>query len=455
MHHLMNLSIRGHLARAVVIFLATASLAIAQWNQVTPASSPSARSGAAMDFVPQNAGLVMFGGGAPFINNETWIYDGLNWAQQSPATSPTARMGMELVYDSARGVAVLYGGLASPISIPPPTSETWEWDGVSWTQVSVSTNAGPRYKYGACFDSVRNQVVMYGGANSQLLGVPINQTWEYAGTAWSLAPTTGNPGPRERPSMCFHAGQGVSVLFGGYDGFSLKDETWVYDGTSWTQVAISGSKPSPRNAAKMVYDPIRDLCVLTGGQDNVGPLSDTWTFDGTSWTQQPGTTQTIRDHAFAFLPTIGQSVKFGGFAAAPFTLSNQTWEFGTGVYGSGCSGTAGVPSLVAASALRLGQSWSVDVDNLNPTFNLAFVAIGLTKLPGVDLSVINMPGCFAYTNPDLLVSVTGSAGQASWSWPAVVGPIGAGLYAQALCLDPAANGFGFTTSNAVFATITN
>ena len=147
--------------------------------------------------------------------------------------------------------------------------------------------------------------------------------------------------------------------------------------------------------------------------------------------------------------------RLGGFAAAPFTLSNQTWEFGTGVYGSGCSGTAGVPSLVAASALQLGQSWSVDVDNLNPTFNLAFVAIGLTKLPGVDLSVINMPGCFAYTNPDLLVSVTGTAGQASWSWPAVVGPIGAGLYAQALCLDPAANGFGFTTSNAVFATITN
>lgn len=408
-----------------------------------------------MDFVPQNAGLVMFGGGAPFINNETWIYDGVNWAQQSPATAPSARAGMELVYDSARAVAVLYGGLASPISIPPPTNETWEWDGTTWTQVSPPTSAGPRYKYGACFDSGRSRLVMYGGSSTQLISIPNSQTWEYEGTTWSLISTTGNPGPRDRPSMCFHPGLGQSVLFGGYNGFSLTDETWIYNGAAWTQVAITGSKPSPRNAAKMIYDPVRDLCVLTGGQDNVGPLSDTWTFDGTSWTQQPGSTQTIRDHAFAFLPTTAQAVKFGGFVAAPFTLSNQTWEFGAGIYGSGCVGTFGVPSLVATSAMRLGQGWTVDVDNLNPTFSLAFVVLGLTRLQAVDLTVLNMPGCFAYTTPDLLVSVTGAAGQASWNWPLVAGPIGAGLYAQALCLDPSVNAFGFTASNAVFATITN
>lgn len=429
-------------------------MAFAQWNQVTPASAPSARAGAAMDFVPQNAGLVLFGGSAPFINGETWIFDGVNWAQQSPATSPSPRFSAELVYDSTRAVAVLYGGLASNISIPPPSNETWEWDGSTWTQATPTSNAGPRYRYAACFDSIRSRLVMYGGSDTQLLGPPNNQTWEYEGNTWSLISTTGNPGGRDRAAMCFHPGLGSSVLFGGYNGFSVTDETWLYNGIAWTQVTIAGSKPSPRNAAKMVYDPVRDLVVLTGGQDSA-PLSDTWTFDGSTWTQQPGTTQAIRDHAFAFLPTTAQAIKFAGFASAPNGLSNQTWEFGTGIYGSGCAGTSGVPSLAAASAMQLGQSWTVDVGNINPTFNLAFVVLGLTKLQGLDLAVLNMPGCFGYTTPDLLISVTGAAGQASLTWPTVAGPIGGALYAQALCLDPTVNGFGFTASNAVFATITN
>lgn len=408
-----------------------------------------------MDFVPVNLGLVMFGGGAPFNSNETWVFDGSNWALQAPANAPTPRSGMELVYDSSRGVAVLYGGLATNISIPPPTDETWEWDGTNWTQVTPTTNAGPRYKYGACFDTVRSRLVMFGGSTTQLLGIPNGQTWEYDGTTWSLMTPTGTPGPRDRPAMAFHGGLGQSVLFGGYDGFSLSDETWLYSGTAWTQVTITGAKPSPRNAAKMVYDPVRDLIVLTGGQDSVGPLADTWTFDGTSWTLQPGTTQTVRDHSFAFLPTTSQSVKFGGFAAAPFTLSDETWEFGTGIFGGGCAGSNGVPTLAAATAMKLGQTWTVDAGNLNPSFNLAFFVLGLTKVPPVDLTLLGMPGCSGYTSPDLLISVTGAAGQASWSWPAVAGPIGAGLYVQALCLDPGTNAFGFTTSNAVFATITN
>jgi hypothetical protein len=111
-----------------------------------------------------------------------------------------AANGGSLVFDSGRGVAVLYGGLASNISIPPPASDTWEWDGTDWTAV---TTAGPRYRQGACFDSLRNRVVMFGGATTQLLTPPSNATWEYDGAAWVQVTTTGNPGPRERPAMCF------------------------------------------------------------------------------------------------------------------------------------------------------------------------------------------------------------------------------------------------------------
>lgn len=447
-----------HLVRPLLIVCATASLASAQWIQRNPTTVPAARVAAGMDFVPANAGLVMFGGSgsAPLINNQTWVYNGIDWTQLAPAASPTARFGAQLVYDAARGVAVLYGGLASAISIPPPTSETWEWNGVTWTQATPAANAGPRYRYAACYDSLRSRVVIYGGATTQLLTVPNNQTWEYQGTTWSLATTNGNPGPRDRAAMCFHAGFGKAVLFGGYDGVSLSNQTWIYDGVAgtWNQVVATGPVPAGRNAATLVYDAQRGVCVLTGGQDANGPLTDTWTFDGVRWLQQPTTTQAVRDHMAAYLPTIAHVVKFGGFHAAPNTLSNETWEIGTGIYGLGCPGSNGVPSLVAGTAPQFGQSWTITVANLNPALNFAVLSLGLTQLAGIDLGpLLGMSGCTAYTTPDLMFTLSGAAGSASWTWPVVQPFFGLPLHAQALALDPTVNGFGFTASNAVYATI--
>lgn len=118
------------------------------------------------------------------------------------------------------------------------------------------------------------------------------------------------------------------MLFGGAFSSTIFDATWLYDGTGWTQVATTGIKPPARQAAKMVYDSARDVCVLTGGMTASVIYSDTWEFNGTTWSQQPTSTQPARDHSLAFLPTTRQVVKFGGFAATPNTLSNQTWEFG-------------------------------------------------------------------------------------------------------------------------------
>jgi Galactose oxidase, central domain len=449
MHHTL-LAIAATLA-------ATASPVAAQWLQRSPTTSPSARSGAAMDYVPLNNGLVMFGGSAPGLNNQTWVYDGTDWTQLTPANAPSGRFGAQLVYDQARGVAVLHGGLASAISIPPPSSETWEWDGTTWTLAAPTASAGPRYRYAACYDSIRGRIVMHGGATSQLLGSLTNQTWEYTGTTWTQVTTVGNPGPRDRAAMCFAPALGRAVLFGGSNGSAFTNQTWLYDGVAatWTQVTITGPVPPSRSGATLVYDPLRNVCVLHGGQDASGSLGDTWTFDGTGWLQQPTTTQAVRDHVAAFLPGRNHVVKFGGFVAAPNTLSAETWEIGSGRYGRGCAGSSGVPLLDASTAPQAGQNWTLTVGNLNPTFNLAFLVFGLTVLPGVDLGLLNMPGCTGYTSPDLLISVNGAGGIASWTWSPVPAVSGATFAAQALCFDPSANAFGFTISNAVYGTITN
>ncbi|MBL8730109.1 MAG: hypothetical protein JNM25_16925 [Planctomycetes bacterium] len=442
--------------RAAAAVLLTATLVAAQWTPKSPASSPSARFGAAMTFHAGLGQVLLFGGGTPLINGETWVYDGSGWTQLAPGSSPTARFGAQMVYDPVRAVAVLYGGLAANTSTPPPNSDTWEFDGVTWAQAAPAANAGPRYQYGACFDTLRSRMVLFGGNMSQLAGSPNSQTWEYSGATWTLVTTVGNPGPRNRPAMCFHPVLGKAVLFGGSDSSGLTDETWLYDGAAatWTQVAIAGARPAVRSAAAMVYDPVRNLCVLHGGQNSGGPLADTWTFDGTTWTAQPLQVETVRDHAMAFLPASRTTVKFGGVEANPNFLSNQTREFGAGALGVGCPGSNGVPVLSQTTGLVLGQSYTLQVTNMNPSFSAAALVFGFTQLPGVDLGpLLGMPGCFAFTTLDASTGIVGAGGSAVFVWPAVAGAVGDNWYTQAACFDPGVNGFDLTVSNAVFATI--
>ncbi len=52
------------------------------------------------------------------------------------------------------------------------------------------------------------------------------------------------------------------------------------------------------------------------------------------------------------------------------------------------------PSLWTLNAPRIGQSYTLAIDNLNPTYNLAILLFGFTKypLPGVDLGLlVGMP----------------------------------------------------------------
>src|SRR5262245_15092243 len=127
---------------AALVGAVATSTAVAQWTVVSPASAPVARMGAAMasDFTA----AVMFGGyggsgiGTPF--NETWRYDGSTWTQLATATTPTARLHMDMVFDSARNVWVLYGGQSGGGG--GALSETWEFDGTSWTQRFPAANPG-------------------------------------------------------------------------------------------------------------------------------------------------------------------------------------------------------------------------------------------------------------------------------------------------------------------------
>jgi hypothetical protein len=82
------------------------------------------------------------------------------------------------------------------------------------------------------------------------------------------------------------SGERKVIVFGGFDGSGYLDDTWTFDGISWTQVATSPSPPARTNA-QMAYDSVTQKVVLFGGYNGTNYLGDTWLWDGTTsrWTQ--------------------------------------------------------------------------------------------------------------------------------------------------------------------------
>ncbi len=442
--------------RFVVPVLLLASLP-AQWTLATPPATPGARAGHGMD--ADTAGnVLLFGGTASFQPlNQTWQWDGSTWTQLTPATSPGVRSMIEVVYDSARSRHVVFGGWTTAISVGNASNETWEYDGTDWTLMAPTTSPGGLWKYGACYDLVRSRLVLYGGASN---GFPIalQNTWEYDGTTWAQVPGASSPGPIESPAMCFHAGINRTVMFGGINPqIGGVDTTWLYDGVSWTAANVAGPWPAVRTGAEMVYDPFRAVCVLFGGMNplTAAPFTDTWEFDGTAWTQVPATASAGRAFGMAFDVARRQVVRHGGVVGS--ATNGETWSYGAQMtlFGAGCAGSNGTPSLFAASMPRLGEPWSLTMTGTVVSVPFAVLVFGGAAIGPIPLDVIGMTGCSAWISPDLLVTIGATGGVASWTatLPGSPALVGAHLYVQGLSFDPGINPASLTVSNALDALV--
>ena len=91
--------------------------------------------------------------------------------------------------------------------------ELWAWDGAEWTLLSADPN-GPRWRNfaGAAFDSKRNRLVIYGGLQSPT--DRMQETWEWDGQTWTQFTASG-PGFREGAVMAYDEARGRTILFGG------------------------------------------------------------------------------------------------------------------------------------------------------------------------------------------------------------------------------------------------
>jgi hypothetical protein len=271
------------------------------WTDVTPpsGSSPSARIGCGMVYYPPVGEIVMFGGGygdpwTELYFNELWTWNGTGWSQIGPdagssAPWPPARADAAMVYDSSRGVLVLFGGYRD--NGATLLNDTWElrYDGINWAWeekcVGCLDRPAARQGHAMAYDEQRGLSVLFGGLNGQ----PgdwhnFSDTWTWNGTTWTCVAVDGDPlspSPRLSHEMTYDVARQVVVLFGGmhYPSLPVDDAVWEWDGLRWVS-RRSSLNPSPRTSFGLVYDSSRHVCVLFGGDDgsNPGLLNDTWEY---------------------------------------------------------------------------------------------------------------------------------------------------------------------------------
>lgn len=314
------------------------------WRNVSP-SGPSERFEPSMAYNSLNQKVVLFGGYTGGYDNDyyffrlddTWVYDlpSNTWTQMDPSIKPSARHGHSMVFDSDFSKVILFGG-----GIGRGLDDTWVYDLESntWTQMNPSTKPSARSGHSMVYDPTSSKVILFGGYDGSLW---LNDTWIYdlLSDTWTVMNPPTKPNGRFGHSMVYDINLSKTILFGGDNNISpFLADTWIYDlpSNTWTQMNPS-SKPSARIGHSMIYDSTFAKVNLFGGCDGESNFDDTWIYDlsNDAWTQMnPSTKPRARaGHSMVYDSNSDKGILFGGnlFDPAWFgnelrgTFFNDTW----------------------------------------------------------------------------------------------------------------------------------
>src|SRR5437870_2654737 len=125
-------------------------------------------------------------------------------------------------------------------------------------------------------------------------------TWLWNGTSWTkcdICLTNTHPNRRQGEGLAHDSLHGNVVLFGGTGTCPTDDtkcsDTWTWNGSNltWTRCDDSptgpcATHPSPRGSAAMEFHAGRGVVVLFGGKEQINIVDDTWFWDGSAWSDQ-------------------------------------------------------------------------------------------------------------------------------------------------------------------------
>lgn len=283
----------------------------ANWQKVDAISSVFRLTGEAIAYDPSRRQTLVFGGTEAFASPQsaTYVYREGVWAAPAPVTTtPSPRSLFGFSTDPAHGVIWLVGGQDELSTL----DDLWKYTDGTWQQVTTADTPVGCISALSVYDSDRSRLVVLCQDSS---------LHEFDGATWktiNASDQKNHPQVRRFSSMAYDATLKKTVVFGGYNDVNYLDDTWLWDGTTWTQV--KKNLPSARSHAAMWFDPVMKKTVIYGGigqrstNDRIERFSDMWSFDGSGWTEMKSVTTTP-----------GQ--RYGAQVAVD-PQSNTVWLFG-------------------------------------------------------------------------------------------------------------------------------
>jgi hypothetical protein len=207
----------------------------------------------------------------------------IHWTRHFPTTHPDPLADDLMAYDGRTKTCLLVGSGQTT-----PATETWSWDGTSWTRLSDLDIGHYESIQALAFDPVSGQVILLTHLSSSS-GAPIStRMWTWDGHGWtSRRLAEALPIALSSPLLATigtgqvtRLGRGVLAVFGIADG---SHQTWRWDGLGWTKLAAGSNPPYDPLSPTMAEDPATQSVVLVGTGDAAGGGRSTWLWDGTMW----------------------------------------------------------------------------------------------------------------------------------------------------------------------------
>jgi hypothetical protein len=317
---------RALLLASALLLLATAA----------SATTPSGRFDARMVYDPTTAHTILFGGSTAsdpatktsYEFSDTWDWNGLFWTQLFPLHVPAARYGHVMVYDSARQRIVIFGGRTG--GGKTDLNDTWVYKNGDWTQLNTPNAPPARLLAGGAYDPLRDRVVVFGGATISADGktvTPFHDTWEFDGTTWTQVLSDGPA--IDKPLMVWDAAR-AAIMMVGVDS-SIASHQYYYDPTARKWNEVTGTRlPSCVNEGALVYQPSNGTVFFTGGAcTGVSGVEDNEEWDGNQWNPKVVKISVGRVYgqAMTFDTNHQEVLLFGGNPAVGGLPRNELWSY--------------------------------------------------------------------------------------------------------------------------------
>ncbi|MCI4325639.1 MAG: hypothetical protein L3K00_07160 [Thermoplasmata archaeon] len=316
----------------------TWKFAAGNWSLIATTGQVPATLGPGLVYDVRDGYVLLYGGRlmatlpAP-LTNQTWSYLGGTWTNLSRngTTVPTAVDLPNLVFDAYDDYVLLYDEFGLSASPNGSLWTTWSYAAGNWTNLTATAGPAPPSFFGSMAYDARDQCVLYFGGET-LSDELTNATWTFHGGAWTnvTSSVVNAPSGRIAFGLTYDTVRHEVLLYGGLVQLYVSNlseygtDTWSYANGTWTLLSTNGSVYNPQGwnppQLDMVYDPADNETVLFGANLTASsPTAVTWTFSSSTWTvAAPAFVPTghVTDTDRAVTLEVTQSVNAGGLSYA-------------------------------------------------------------------------------------------------------------------------------------------